>query len=192
MLRVRDVKAVAAARLAAELQRERDSEILTMSVEDELSRQLTVTRRAAELLLQQKGAFLRELYTPFVPMDATVVGVTTGEGKEQERHALRGWKDTDVPLIWGGPTGLFSGRSKATPGSRFVPYARAILDELETQPTSIGRLSREFLNLLGLPYACVRDMYKQVNVERLLLSISRFRKLVFEVALTKKDSVRPS
>lgn len=159
---MREAEASAAAQLAVELQRERDAEILAMSLEDDLSRQLTDARRVAELVLQEREAFLRELYTPFVPMHAAGMGETTKK-EDEERHAPWRGKDTDAPLIWSGPTGLCSRASKPTPGSRFVPYARAILDELETQPTSVGRLSREFLNLLGLPHACVRDMYKQAS-----------------------------
>lgn len=219
---MREAEAAAAAQLAAKLQRQQEAEISAMGVEDDLSRQLVEAQRAAALVLAQREAFLRELYTPLMPMylpdgvdvgddtttevteslvagvdgrlsDLLTTGLTTNghgntnnsgenqtgngarpisavkteveeDGENRGRRAPWWWKGADAPLIWSGPARTCSRALKTMPGSRFVPYAQALLDDLETQPASIGGLSREFLNLLGLPYVTVRDMHKQAGI----------------------------
>lgn len=83
------------------------------------------------------------------------------------------WRGADAPHIWKGPpkptvaaTGCHrstSASGKLTPGARFVPAERALLDGLEPQAVSVGRLSREYLTLLGLPHESIRDMYEKAS-----------------------------
>lgn len=86
------------------------------------------------------------------------------------------WRGADAPHIWKGPPTPKAAAAaakcrrvgggangKLTPGARFVPAERALLDYLEPQTMSVGRLSREYLSLLGLPYESVRDMFEKVR-----------------------------
>lgn len=178
-----------------------------MGLEDDRSRWVEDARGAAEVLLREREALLRELYTPFVPIwvaeeldqssaDGAGNHDSLDNGKRQARgegrnsnngdgeHGVEGekkvkagmekrraacwWKGADPPLVWGGPTVQCGWISKKWPVARFVPHARPVLDGLDTQPVSVGRPSREFLNLLSLPHESVRDMYNQVRLGRLL------------------------
>ena len=182
-------------------------------------------KKAAEALLREREAYLRQLYTSFVPLwgklweeeseesKLEVQSTTPGEeastevGREEREQKTRGareckddwnsnssddedgnssgsrqqrptmwWRGADAPHIWKGPSkpaaavaawgchraGQASG--KLAPGARFVPAERALLDGLEPQAVSVGRLSREYLALLGLPHESIRDMYKKARV----------------------------
>ncbi len=183
-------------------------------------------KKAAEALLREREAYLRQLYTPFVPMwrelweegstearpelqggegggtsnEERRVGVENGQqktggggegeddvgldsavdaeegdgGRPQQRPTMW-WRGADAPHIWKGPpdpaeAAAAWGCRRATPasgrlapGARFVPAERALLDGLDPQPVSVGRLSREYLALLGLPHESVRDMYKKAR-----------------------------
>lgn len=197
-------------------------------------------RLAAEAALRDREAYLRQLYTSFVPLwgklwegepeesgfelegaptvmsreegrgggekktrprekvadgsisnrngesDGSVDGQdddnARGEGQEKSNKTDRSitqqrltvwWRGADAPYIWKGPQKptvaaagchrSISASGKLTPGARFVPAERALLDGLEPQAVSVGRLSKEYLTLLGLPHASIRDMYEKVS-----------------------------
>lgn len=88
-----------------------------------------------------------------------------GNGDSTKQRPTMWWRGADAPHIWKGPptaVAAAAGR-RSTPGARFVPAERALLDGLEPQAVSVGRLSREYLALLGLPHESIRDMYEKVS-----------------------------
>lgn len=107
-----------------------------------------------------------------------------GQGRENSNEGDRSitqqrptmwWRGADAPHIWRGPSKptvaaaagchrSTSANGKLTPGARFVPAERALLDGFEPQAVSVGRLSREYLTLLGLPHESIRDMYEKASV----------------------------
>lgn len=90
-------------------------------------------------------------------------GNSNSNGGTQQRPTMW-WRGADAPHIWKGPPKAAAAASrKSLPGARFVPAERALLDSLEPQAVSVGRLSREYLALLGLPYESVRDMYEKAS-----------------------------
>lgn len=199
-------------------------------------------RLAAEKVLRDREAYLRQLYTSFVPLwgklweeepeefelapvdtpaetsrderrvggdqrarcreevgdgfisnhdgdaDGTVDGhdddAASGEDQENsngrsdrnvtQQRPTMWWRGADAPHIWKGPpkptvaaAGCHrstSASGKLTPGARFVPAERVLLDGLEPQAVSVGRLSKEYLTLLGLPHESIRDMYEKASI----------------------------
>lgn len=190
--------------------------------------QVEAERLAAEAILRNKEAYLRQLYASFVPLWAKLWeeepeesgfefedGPTAmwreegngGKGREtrggetikhgfrfnsdgeadgnidDHDHKARGkrqedsdesdrsatlqrptmwWRGADAPHIWKGPPKP-AVNGKLAPGARFVPAERALLDGLEPQTVSVGRLSKEYLTLLGLPHESIRDMYEKAS-----------------------------
>lgn len=145
-----------------------------MTSEDARSRAIRDSKAAAEALRQDREAFLRELYAPFVPLRAEAythhqeASAIKENGDLSERSGRRAsrWKGVaDTPLIRGRGKVPLPKAPKATPGPRFVPHAQAVLDSIDPQPVTVGRLSREFLNLLDLPHEAIRDIYNQVRAD---------------------------
>lgn len=171
--RLRDLEAATAEAAAAQAERQLGAEIAAMALEDQRSREVEAEKRAAETALREREAYLRDLYTSFVPLwgeetsDTSAAGAPRGEGEGEEGglENRRGvwWTGADAPKNWGGPSVPWPRLSKASPGPRFVPHAQALLDSLEPQHVSLGRLSREYLALLDLPHDSIRDMYDQVS-----------------------------
>ena len=187
-------------------------------------------RLATEAALRDREAYLRQLYTSFVPLwgklweeepeesEFELEGASTATSREEGRgrggqksrrvengesdHSIGGrdddtargegqessndsdrsitqqrptmwWRGADAPHMWKGPPKPTVGAAgchrstsasgKLTPGARFVPAERALLDGLEPQAVSVGRLSKEYLTLLGLPHESVRDMYEKAS-----------------------------
>lgn len=150
----------------AAAQRGLDAEVAAMSLEDERSRRVEAEILAGEAMLKEREAYLQGLYTSFVPLwGGTLDGTPPEEearGAEEGSKPTMWWKGADAPQIWAGPREPHR-VPRPKPGLRFVPHARVLLDGLETQAVSVGRLSREYLALLGLPYESIRDMYEQVK-----------------------------
>lgn len=105
---------------------------------------------------------------------------TNDDGETKQRPTMW-WRGADAPHIWTGPrkpgaAPASAGRRRSattmngrlTPGARFVPAEQALLDGLEPQAMTVGRLSREYLTLLGLPYESIRDMFQKASAVRLL------------------------
>lgn len=103
-------------------------------------------------------------------------GQQNGDGSDHsitQQRPTMWWRGADAPHIWKGPpkptvatAGCHrstSASGKLTPGARFVPAERALLDGLEPQAVSVGRLSKEYLALLGLPHESIRDMYEKAS-----------------------------
>lgn len=160
-----------------------------MAEEDKRSQEVENERRAAEAITREREAYLRDLYTSFDPLWGAAAwgnappedkpdGVTGGTGGNTGgdtggntgggyRTPTGWWRGADAPHIWAGPKTPCSRAPRLTPGSRFVPHAQAVLDGLEPQAVSVGRLSREYLVLLGLPHESVQDMYEKVKEKQL-------------------------
>lgn len=173
---LRDLEAAATEAAAAQVQRQLDAEIVAMALEHQRSRKTEEEMRAAETALREREKYLRDLYTSFVPLwreetsGTSPVGVPREEGEEEEggegiAEDRRGawWTGADAPKIWSGPSVPCPRLPKTRPGPRFVPHARALLDGLDPQHVSLGRLSREYLALLDLPHESIRDMYDKVS-----------------------------
>lgn len=130
-----------------------------MSLEDDRSRAVQDFWRTVEASRREKEAFLREMYTPFVPLEEKCwpSGRTCLAGREST-STNSGMQRNDSP--WA----LSHCTNRRVPESRLAPHTQAILDGIEPQPFSVGKLSREFLSLLGLPHESIRDMYKQVYI----------------------------
>ena len=180
--RARKLEAEAAAAAAAEADRRLNAEIEAMAEEDRRSREVEGERRAAEAVVREREEYLRDLYTSFDPLwgavawendaaaskgiveDGAVVPVE-GDGVEGENgnKPTAWWRGADAPHIWAGPKTPRLRAPRLSPGSRFVPHAQAVLDGLEPQAVSVGRLSREYLVLLGLPHESVQDMYDKAS-----------------------------
>lgn len=105
---------------------------------------------------------------------------TNDDGGTKQRPTMW-WRGADAPHIWTGPRkhgaapapagcrrSATTMNGKLTPGARFVPAEQALLDGLEPQAMTVGRLSREYLTLLGLPYESIRDMFQKASAVRLL------------------------
>lgn len=171
--RLRELEAAAAEAAAAQVQRQLDAETVAMALEDQRSREVEEEKREAETALRERETYLRDLYTSFVPLweeatsDTSPADAPLGEGEGEEGRAgdRRGawWTGADAPKIWSGPSASCPQLPKARPGPRFVPHAQALLDGLDPQHVSLGRLSREYLALLDLPHESIRDMYDKVN-----------------------------
>lgn len=87
-------------------------------------------------------------------------------GNSTKQRPTMWWRGADAPHIWKGPpnTAAAGGAGRrSTPGARFVPAERALLDSLEPQAVSVGRLSRKYLALLGLPHESIRDMLEKAS-----------------------------
>lgn len=110
--------------------------------------------------------------------DDNAPGEHQGTSNEHDRSITQQrptmwWRGADAPHIWKGPpkppvaaAGCHrstSASGKLTPGARFVPAERALLDGLEHQAVSVGRLSREYLTLLGIPHESIRGMYEKAS-----------------------------
>lgn len=168
--RIRDLAAAADAAAAAEIQHRQDAEVAAMTFEDARSREVEDESRLAEAALRERAAYLRELYTSFIPLWAGMEHTVSqelegapGEGGGKMGRPTVWWKGADAPQIWAGPSVPYPRVPRLRPGSRFVPHARAVLDGLEPQAMSVGKLSREYLALLGLPHESIRGMYEQAS-----------------------------
>lgn len=168
--RVRDLALAAASAAMIETQRRIHAEITIMILEDERSREVESETRAAELVLKKQEEYLRDLYTPFVPLWGGVQNMGPEEEKEEtsggwgkEERPTIWWKGADARQIWVGPNEPWRRVPRFRPGSRFVPHARALLDGLEPQSVCLGKLSRKYLALLGLSHEAILEMYKKVS-----------------------------
>lgn len=183
--RARQEEAEAAAAAAAEADRRLNAEIESMAEEDRRAREIEDERRAAEAVVREREEYLRDLYTSFAPLWGAAAwgngtmgdgGAATGSGGgaddddggggaegESANKPTGWWRGADAPHIWAGPKTPRSRAPRPSPGSRFVPHAQAVLDGLEPQAVSVGRLSREYLVLLGLPHESVQDMYEKAS-----------------------------
>ena len=177
--RVRSLQLEAAAAAVAEADRRLRAEIEAMAEEDRRSQAIEAEKRAAETVIREREAYLRDLYTSFAPLwgaaawdknasedvEDGLVGVG-GAGVCEGEHGnpTEWWRGADAPHIWAGPKTPCLRAPRLSPGSRFVPHAQAVLDGLEPQAVSVGRLSREYLVLLGLPHESVQDMYEKASL----------------------------
>ena len=174
--RARELEVEAAAAAAAEADRRLSAEIESMAEEDRRSQEIERERRAAEAVVRQREEYLRDLYTSFVPLWGAAAwdnasegmgdGVVSSDVEDEPKKPTGWWRGADAPHIWAGPKTPCLRAPRLTPGSRFVPHAQAVLDGLEPEAVSVGRLSREHLVLLGLPHESIQDMYDKASSSR--------------------------